>query len=196
MKDEQHGSTTTCENGVVPALPATDPEACIQTSLYTNFVGWTEDQIGTFATNEPTLIHENDRITADAIYYAVFKHTTADKWRTSCPDYNTITYQAGTGSGSDYVVYAETASSTTPSAATAGMSKDGYTLAGWTCPDYNSGAIVNPGAGLSGISSDLTFTAVWARNITITAPNGVWLTSYNDVQYHYKYGSKRWCNRC
>lgn len=188
MLGEQHGNTTTVKtDGTIPSLPSPNPQACATTTLYTTFAGWGA-QIATYTTTLPTFAAAGDFVgSSNVTYYATFKHSSNNWWRTSCPPTKTLTYTAGTGTGDDYLVYVEGTTSTSATAAETGFTKDGYTLAGWTTTvDVTAGGsvvtagnVISTGVALTSISGDLTFTAVWAGNLSLSG--NVHLTSYNGV---------------
>ena len=188
MLGEDH-TTNKAENGVVTLPTGDDPASCNAT-LYPTFCGWSATEPGgDYWGTAPTYITNGTAATTNTTYYAVFKDATRNRWYTQCPTYYTLTFNRGTGTGDDYVQYTENTTYTMPNAATTSMSKDGYTLAGWTTTTsvtvsgspVAAGGTIPVGATVSGISSDLTFTAVWTGTLSITATNGVWLTSYSGV---------------
>lgn len=183
-------ATSNPSGGVVAALPATNPSSCNST-LYPTFCGWSATEpSGGHWNKAPDYITTSTAVTADVTYYAVFKHATNNYWYTQCPTFYTLTFQAGTGSGSDYVVYTDNTTYTLPNAATTGHSKSGYALSGWTAnvavtvggSSVAAGTFIARGAHISGISGDITFTAVWTGNIAISG--NIWLTSYNGVEVY------------
>ncbi len=181
-------TTNKAENGIVTLPTGADPVSC-NTTLYPTFCGWSASEPGgSYWTSAPSYITNGTVATENTTYYAVFKDATRNRWYTQCPTYYTLTFNRGTGSGTEnYVVYTENTTYTMPDAATTGMSKEGYTLSGWTTTTsltvsgntVAAGGVIPVGASVSGIGTDLTFTAVWTGNITITG--NVWLTSYNGV---------------
>ena len=180
-------ATNKAENGVVTLPTGADPVSC-NTTLFPTFCGWSATEpAGSYWSAEPSYITNGTVATENTTYYAVFKDATRNRWYTQCPTYYTLTFQAGTGIGSDYVTYTENTTYVMPDAATTGMSKEGYTLSGWTTTTavtvggspVAAGGVIPVGATISGISGDMTFTAVWTGNISITGD--VWLTSYNGV---------------
>ena len=175
-------ATNKAENGVVTLPTGADPEACAAASAVLTFDGWVTTTWNGYKTSDFTKVNAGDAAITNKTYYAVFK-TSDNKYFTKCPSIQTVTYTAGTGSGSDviesYAIVSSSGTAVTLKEVGTGsgqinFTKDGYVFVGWTTSsNYGSefkyaGNSVTVKPEDSGNYGDLTVTAVWVGALTIT----------------------------
>lgn len=174
-------ATNKAENGVVTLPTGADPEACAAAGALLTFDGWVTETWNGYKTSDFKRVNAGDAATT-ITYYAVFK-TSDNKYFTKCPSIQTVTYKANGGTGSDVVEsYAMVSSSGTAVTlkdigtgdGQIHFTKEGYVFVGWTTSsNYGSefkyaGNSVTVKPEDSGNYGDLTLSAVWVGELTIT----------------------------